>query len=167
MSSSASNSHLYGKFWRSVTLEPLQHGWSVLETVCLFKCLNDEGALRWAVRSSDGLSDEEVMGALVTYTERLRIRLVSDQPGPHQEPIASGKALYEAMEVVAIDGLPSGWIPMEVVCLLSCLDADGNGEWTVRHSPGLSSMELLGGLTIQLELLKHDVVASWIEEDDD
>jgi hypothetical protein len=71
------------------------------------------------------------------------------------------------MEVVAIDGLPSGWIPMEVVCLLSCLNADGNGEWTVRHSPGLSSMELLGGLTIQLELLKHDVVASWIEEDDD
>jgi hypothetical protein len=54
----------------------LPSGWMPLEGVVLVKCLDDEGDLTWAFRTTAGLTDEELLGALVTRTELCRIDTV-------------------------------------------------------------------------------------------
>lgn len=54
----------------------LPSGWMPLEGVVLVKCLDDEGDLSWAFRTTAGLTDEELLGALMARTELCRMETV-------------------------------------------------------------------------------------------
>ena len=58
------------------TLHPLEPGWTALASFHLIKCLDDEGDVTWAFRTSEKMNLEELLGALVVQTETLRRRLV-------------------------------------------------------------------------------------------
>ena len=50
-------------------IAPLPEGWTPLEGVVLVKCLDDEGRSAWAFRTTDGVNDEELLGALLVRYE--------------------------------------------------------------------------------------------------
>ncbi|MEU9835813.1 hypothetical protein AB0D67_30120, partial [Streptosporangium sp. NPDC048047] len=49
--------------------------------IVLVKCLDEEGHSSWAFRTTDGLSDEELLGALTVRTDLLRRKLYHDYTG--------------------------------------------------------------------------------------
>jgi hypothetical protein len=53
-------------------IHPLPSGWTALEGIVLVKCLDEEGNSTWAFRTTAGLNDEELLGALVVRTDLLR-----------------------------------------------------------------------------------------------
>ena len=53
-------------------LHPLPEGWTPLEGIALVKCLDQEGHPLWAFRTTAGLNDEELLGALTVRTDLLR-----------------------------------------------------------------------------------------------
>lgn len=59
-----------------LTLDPLPDGWEAVGVVALIKCRDAEGNETWAFRTSDDLSDEEALGALVVRTELSKAALV-------------------------------------------------------------------------------------------
>lgn len=44
-------------------------------------------------------------------------------------------------------GLPEGWVPVDVVSVVKCLDEDGDTALCVRTSGTLSTWEIIGMLT--------------------
>ncbi|MDP9396166.1 MAG: hypothetical protein M3Q27_18675 [Actinomycetota bacterium] len=63
--------------------------------------------------------------------------------------------------------LPEGWTPVAAIFLIKCLDKDGEPTWAFRMTDGLSEEELLGALTIRMELLKTDLLEQYNRSDDD
>jgi hypothetical protein len=63
--------------------------------------------------------------------------------------------------------LPEGWTPMEALTVIKCLDADGNPTWCTRRTAGINDEELLGAMTLQVALLKRDILADWEDDPDD
>lgn len=62
-------------------IAPLPAGWTPLEGVVLVKCLDEDGHATWAFRTTYGLSDEEMLGAL-TVRQQLALReTVADYEG--------------------------------------------------------------------------------------
>jgi hypothetical protein len=59
-------------------LHPLPDGWTPLEGIVLIKCLDETGAPSWAFRTTEGLNDEELLGALTVRIELLRRELLED-----------------------------------------------------------------------------------------
>jgi hypothetical protein len=57
-------------------LHPLPAGWTPLEGIVLVKCLDQEGEPTWAFRTTGGLNDEELLGALTVRTDLLRRALL-------------------------------------------------------------------------------------------
>lgn len=53
---------------RGLDFQPLPAGWTPLGAALLIKCLDDEGSVTWAFRTSDELNDEELLGALRVRT---------------------------------------------------------------------------------------------------
>jgi hypothetical protein len=51
--------------------------------------------------------------------------------------------------------------------LFKCLDEEGNSSWAFRATKGLNDEELLGALTVRIDLLRRQLVASFTSEDDD
>ena len=67
--------------------------------------------------------------------------------------------------------LPSGWMPLEGVVLVKCLDDEGDLSWVFRTTAGLTDEELLGALMARTELCRMATVRSYLwgerEDDDD
>ena len=57
-------------------IHPLPDGWTPLEGIVLAKCLDEEGHPSWAFRTTAGLNDEELLGALTVRTDLLRKELL-------------------------------------------------------------------------------------------
>jgi hypothetical protein len=57
-------------------IHPLPPGWTALEGIVLVKCLDEEGHASWAFRTTAGLNDEELLGALTVRTDLLRKELL-------------------------------------------------------------------------------------------
>lgn len=55
-----------------ISIYPLPDRWTPLSAIVLVKCLDEDGDPTWALRRTSGLSDEELLGALVIRTELLR-----------------------------------------------------------------------------------------------
>ena len=51
---------------------PLPEGWTPLEGIVLVKCLDEHGHPLWAFRTTGGINDEELLGALTVRTDLLR-----------------------------------------------------------------------------------------------
>jgi hypothetical protein len=66
----------------------------------------------------------------------------------------------------AIGALPESWTPLEAACTVKCLNEDGRPKGALRVSEGINFEELMGTLTIHLELVKNDLLAEWEDEDD-
>jgi hypothetical protein len=58
---------------------------------------------------------------------------------------------------IAIAPLPAGWTALEGVVLVKCLDADGAVSWAFRLTDGLNHEEMIGALTVQLDLMRGEV----------
>ncbi|RBQ21279.1 hypothetical protein DP939_00705 [Spongiactinospora rosea] len=64
-----------GQALNGLDVYPLPQGWTALGAIVLVKCLDEEGHSSWAFRTTDGLSDEELLGALTVRTDLLRRKL--------------------------------------------------------------------------------------------
>lgn len=67
-----------GQALNGLNVYPLPEGWTALGAIVLVKCLDEEGRSSWAFRTTDGLSDEELLGALTVRTDLLRRKLYDD-----------------------------------------------------------------------------------------
>ncbi|PZG41995.1 hypothetical protein C1I98_20460 [Spongiactinospora gelatinilytica] len=64
-----------GQALNGLNVYPLPQGWTALAAIVLVKCLDEEGRSTWAFRTTDGLNDEELLGALTVRTDLLRHKL--------------------------------------------------------------------------------------------
>lgn len=71
----------------------------------------------------------------------------------------------EALPGFMLHPLKSGWTPLEAFVLVKCLDDDGDHAWSFRTTNPLNLEELLGALTVQVELLQRKLVRSWEGDD--
>jgi len=83
---------------------------------------------------------------------------MTDRPSDEPKPIA------EVLSGLYIHELPDKWSPLEGIVLVKCLDEEGSPSWAFRTTPGLNDEELLGALTVRIELLKDELVESYGEE---
>ena len=67
-----------GDVLRGLSISALPEGWTALETLCMVKCLGEDGSPKWAMRMSDGINEEELLGALVIHTELLKKDMLDD-----------------------------------------------------------------------------------------
>ncbi|MFG1749029.1 hypothetical protein [Streptosporangium sandarakinum] len=70
-----------GQALNGLDVYPLPEGWTALGAIVLVKCLDEEGHSSWAFRTTDDLSDEELLGALTVRTDLLRRKLYDDYIG--------------------------------------------------------------------------------------
>lgn len=70
-----------GDALRGVTITSLPDGWTPLESLCMVKCLDEDGKPKWAFRMSDGINDEEMLGAMVLHTEMFKKEMMDDWVG--------------------------------------------------------------------------------------
>ncbi|HMM96243.1 hypothetical protein [Phycicoccus sp.] len=53
--------------------------------IILVKCIDDEGGSTWAFRTTDGMNDEELLGALTVRTDLLRKDLLQSYEDDEDE----------------------------------------------------------------------------------
>ncbi len=63
---------------KGLEIHPLEPGWTAIEALVLMKCLDDEGRVTWAFRTTHRLNREELLGALVVHTDVLRRELADE-----------------------------------------------------------------------------------------
>ncbi|MEV4259387.1 hypothetical protein AB0J52_40035 [Spirillospora sp. NPDC049652] len=61
-----------GEALTGLKVVPLPKGWTGLEAIVLVKCLDEEGRPSWSFRVTDGLNEEELLGALIVRNDMLR-----------------------------------------------------------------------------------------------
>lgn len=61
-----------------VEVSALPDGWTPLEAAFLVKCLGEDGSPKWALRMTNGINEEELLGALVIHTELLKKDMLDD-----------------------------------------------------------------------------------------
>ena len=59
-------------------VHPLPERWTPLEALILVKCLDEEGEPTWSYRTTQQLTREELLGALIVHVELLRRELVEE-----------------------------------------------------------------------------------------
>jgi hypothetical protein len=71
---------------KGLEIHPLDAGWTAIEALVLMKCLDEEGRVTWAYRTTHRLNREELLGALVVHTDVLRRELAHAGAHHHTEP---------------------------------------------------------------------------------
>ncbi|WP_353649155.1 hypothetical protein ABLG96_20485 [Nakamurella sp. A5-74] len=80
--------------------------------------------------------------------------------GPDEVRVPVGQAL-PGLEIHALGPAET---PLEAFVLIKTLDADGLPSWSYRTSTRLNREELLGALTVQVDVLRKELRDEW---DDD
>jgi hypothetical protein len=75
--------------------------------------------------------------------------------------------IAEVLKGLNIHPLPAGWTALEGIILLKCLDDEGNSSWAFRTTEGLNDEELLGALTVRIDLLRKELLEAYWNDDDD
>jgi hypothetical protein len=75
------------------------------------------------------------------------------------------RPIEEVLSGQSIHPLPDGWTPMEAFVLVECMDEGGDSSSSFRTTNPLNLQELLGALTVQVELVKQKLVDAWEDED--
>lgn len=70
----------------------------------------------------------------------------------------------EVLRGLAIHPLEPGWTALEAFVLIKSLDDAGTSTWSYRTTNKLNREELLGALTIQVEVLRRELLDEWIGE---
>ncbi|GAA4361680.1 hypothetical protein [Angustibacter luteus] len=60
--------------------------------------------------------------------------------------------------------LDEGEVPLFTFALIKCLDRDGDVTWSFRTSESANLEELLGAMTVQVDLLRRRLTAEWGDE---
>jgi hypothetical protein len=74
------------------------------------------------------------------------------------------RPIEEVLPGQSIHPLPDGWTPLEAFVLVKCMDEGGDSSWNFRTTNPLNLQELLGALTVQVELVKQKLVDAWADE---
>ncbi len=61
--------------------------------------------------------------------------------------------------------LPEGWVPLEMVTVVKCLDEDGEPGLCIRQSGGVSAWEVVGMLQTGLDANRDHLRESYCEEE--
>ena len=75
-----------------------------------------------------------------------------------------GQVLGDGFRVPEL--LPS-WTALEGIVLVKCLDAEGHPSWAFRETEGMNVEEVIGVLTIQLDMLRERAVDAFRGDEDD
>jgi hypothetical protein len=73
--------------------------------------------------------------------------------------------IEEALPGFKLHPLDDGWTPLHAFVLVKALDGDGASSWSFRTSEPLNLEELLGALTVQVEILKERLVTEWGDDE--
>lgn len=80
---------------------------------------------------------------------------------PYGLPI--GDVLGDEFQVPA---LPSGWTALDGLVLVKCLDQDGHSTWAFRETNGINEEEIIGALTLQLDIMRERAVDQYRPTDE-
>ena len=75
------------------------------------------------------------------------------------------KPIAEVLPGFSLHSLEDGWTPLQAFVLIKSLDEEGETSWSFRTSEQLNLEELLGALTIQVDILRNKLVQQWEDED--
>lgn len=73
----------------------------------------------------------------------------------------------DALPGIEIKDLPDNDTPMEIVALIKTLDVDGDVAWYVRCSDGVSDVEIMGALLMELDRRRYHKASTFLDTDDD
>lgn len=68
---------------------------------------------------------------------------------------------------ILVPPLLPGWTALEGIILVKCLDDEGHPSWAFRETEGINVEEIIGVLTIQLDLLRERAVDLFRGDEDD
>lgn len=63
--------------------------------------------------------------------------------------------------------LPDGWMPLEGVAVVKCLNETGDVSLLLANTNGVSAWEILGMLTAAIRSTEDDMTFVGIDDDDD
>lgn len=66
---------------------------------------------------------------------------------------------------VRIGSLPEGWTPVAAIVLVKCTDEDGDPTWAFRTSDGVNDEELLGALTVRIDVLRKELLSAYLDDE--
>lgn len=81
---------------------------------------------------------------------------------PYGLPI--GQVLGDGFQVPA---LLQGWTALDGIVLVKCLDEQGRSSWAFRETQGLNEEEIIGALTVQLDLMRERVKEQYYSDGDE
>lgn len=77
------------------------------------------------------------------------------------------KPVGEVLANVEIEDVPEGDTVLELVGLVKTLDADGEVAWYVRCTEGVSDVEVMGALLMELDRRRYHKASTFLPQDDD
>jgi hypothetical protein len=69
------------------------------------------------------------------------------------------------LQGLSLHPLEDGWAPIEALVVVKCLDDEAEVAWLYRTTSNLNREEILGALLIQVELIREELLAEWIDDD--
>lgn len=81
----------------------------------------------------------------------------------HDDARPIGEVLGDEFRTVPL--LP-GWTALEGIVLIKCLDDDGVPTWAFRETGGINEEEIIGALTVQLDLMRARAIEQYRPHDD-
>ena len=77
------------------------------------------------------------------------------------------RPIGEVLQGFELHPLDDAWTPLLAFVLIKSLDDCGEPKWSFRTSEPMNLEELLGALTVQVDVLKRLLLRQWEEDDDD
>lgn len=63
---------------RGLAIARLPESWMPVGAICIVKCLNPDGKPLWAMRMTDGINPEELLGTMAIQTALLKKDMLDD-----------------------------------------------------------------------------------------
>jgi hypothetical protein len=80
-------------------------------------------------------------------------------------PVTDHASPDDLMRGLSFLPLPSGWTPVDAIVMVKCIDEEGHPTWAYRTTESINDEELLGALTVRLELQKQKVLQDYVDPD--
>ena len=77
------------------------------------------------------------------------------------------RPIGEVLPGFTLHPLDDGWTPLQAFVLVKSLDNTGDTTWAFRTSEALNPEELLGALTVQVDVLRRKLARMWEDADED
>lgn len=81
----------------------------------------------------------------------------SGTPGAENDRVP----IEQVLKGLDVHSLEPGWTAMEAFVLVKCLDSEGDATWAYRTTHRLNREELLGALTVQVDVLRKELRDEW------